>query len=161
MRHSISFLCLMLTVISCKESDSDTTEKEKIKEASWLIGKWENQTVDGILSENWEKLNDSTLVGKCFFIKNKDTLHFETIQLQQVGEELSYNTTIIGQNANKPIVLPEMESTENALAFENNSNDYPQKINYNLISKDSLSTEISGVQIGKPTSEKHVLLKVK
>ena len=31
-------------------------EKEKIKTAHWMLGKWEAKTPDGTLSENWEKL---------------------------------------------------------------------------------------------------------
>ncbi len=161
MWNKITFLCLILTVLSCKNSDSDLSEKEKIKASSWLLGKWESKTNSGTLSETWKKVNDSTFEGHSYFIKEKDTLHFETIILQQKGEELTYSTTIIGQNETKPFVFPAIENSEVQLVLENAKYDYPQKINYKLIAPDSLSTDISGIQLGNPSSEHYLLKKLK
>jgi DNA polymerase I-like protein with 3'-5' exonuclease and polymerase domains len=43
--------------------------------------------------------------------------------------------------------------------FENQKLDYPKKIIYNHLSKDSLVTEI--LQSGKPSSEKYLMKKIK
>jgi lipopolysaccharide export system protein LptA len=40
------------------------------------------------------KKNDSTYNGQVYFMKGTDTIHTEKILLQQVEDELSYNTTI-------------------------------------------------------------------
>jgi RNA-binding protein YhbY len=47
----------------------------------------------GTLTETWKKANDSTYNGQAYFMKGTDTIHTEKI-LQQVEDELSYNTTI-------------------------------------------------------------------
>jgi hypothetical protein len=143
---------LLLATVSCKNSESN--EKEKIKSANWLLGKWENKVDESSLSENWKKLNDSTFQAESFFTKDKDTLHFETITLQQKGENLIYSATVKGQNNDKPVSFNMTSETEKKLVFENPKHDYPQKITYTLINKDSLVTEISGIQLGKSSSEK-------
>lgn len=152
MFQKMTLLLLLLAIVSCKNSEA--TEKDKIKTANWLLGKWETKTADGTLSESWKQLNDSTFQGKSFFIKDKDTLHFETITLQQKGEELFYNATVKGQNENKAVAFKMTVGTAKELVFENPKHDYPQKITYTQIKKDSLVAAISGIQLGKPSSEK-------
>jgi hypothetical protein len=152
MFQKTTLILLLLAIVSCKNSEA--TEKDKIKSSKWLLGKWETKTVDGILSESWKQLNDSTFQGNSFFIKGKDTLHFESIVLQQKGEELIYSATVKGQNENKAVAFKMTSGTEKQLIFENPKHDYPQKITYSLINKDSLVASISGVQLGKTSSEK-------
>ena len=152
MFQKTTLILLFLTIVSCKNSEA--TEKDQIKSANWLLGKWETKTADGDLSESWKQLNDSTFQAESFFIKGKDTLHFESILLQQKGEDLFYNATVKGQNENKAVPFKLTKKTEKQLVFENPKHDYPQKITYTLINKDSLVASISGVQLGKPSSEK-------
>lgn len=152
MFQKTTLILLLLAIVSCKNSEKD--EKDKIKSANWLLGKWSTKTADGDLSEKWIQLNDSTFQGESFFIKGKDTLHFESILLQQNGEELIYNATVKGQNENKAVAFKMTAGTEKQLVFENPKHDYPQKITYSLINKDSLVASISGVQLGKPSAEK-------
>jgi hypothetical protein len=150
-------ILLLLAIVSCKNSEA--TEKDKIKIANWLLGKWENKIDEGTLSETWKQVNDSTFQAESFFIKGKDTLHFETIVLQQKGEELFYNASVKGQNSDKPVPFNMTSETAKKLVFENPKHDYPQKITYTIITKDSLVAEISGLQSGKPSSEKYGMKK--
>lgn len=159
MQKIVSTLSLLLIVSACQKDT--TAEKNLIKKADWLIGNWENKTNLGTLSENWKKVNDSTFKAKSLFIKDKDTIHKETILLQQKGEILIYTTNIKGQNDNKSIRFELNTETENELLFENIKNDYPQKISYKKTANNSLTTQISGVQFGKPSAEKYTLVKTK
>src|SRR6187402_1316220 len=152
MFQKTTLLLFLLAIVSCKKTES--TEKDQIKSANWLLGKWDTKTAGGDLSESWKQLNDSTFQGESFFIKGKDTLHFESIILQQKGEQLFYNATVKGQNENKAVAFRLTSKTEKQLVFENPKHDYPQKITYTLISKDSLLASISGMQLGKLSSEK-------
>jgi hypothetical protein len=152
MFQKTTLLLLLLAIVSCKNSEAN--EKDQIKSANWLLGNWSAKMADGDLSESWKQLNDSTFQGGSFFIKGKDTLHFESITLQQKGEELFYNATVKGQNENKAVTFKLTTKTAKQLVFENPKHDYPQKITYTLITKDSLVAAISGIQLGKPSSEK-------
>ncbi|MFV5696137.1 DUF6265 family protein [Flavobacterium sp. LB3P122] len=159
MFQKTTLILLLLALVSCKNSDSNKIEK--IKAASWLLGNWENKSADGNLTENWKKVNDSTFQAQSYYIKEKDTLHFEAITLQQKGEELTYNTAVKGQNEDKPVSFKLTTGTEKQLVFENPKHDYPQKISYTQITPDSLVAKISGMQQGKPSSEQFSMKKTK
>ena len=159
MQKKASLLSLLLVVTACQKNS--IIEKDQIKKADWLIGNWQSKTDFGILSENWEKVNDSTFKAESFFIKGKDTLHEENIVLQQKAEILTYITTIKGQNNSKPIHFQLKEEIENELIFENLKNDYPQRISYKKGINNSLITQISGIQSKKESTEKYTLVKTK
>jgi hypothetical protein len=159
MFQKTTFLLLLLALVSCKDSDSN--KNEKIKAASWLLGNWENKSADGNLTENWEKVNDSTFQAQSYYIKEKDTVHFESIILQQKGENLTYTATVKGQNNDKPVVFKLTTATDKQVSFENLKHDYPQKISYSQITPDSLVAKISGIQQGKPSSEQFSMKKTK
>ena len=155
MRQYFLFLSVSLLLFSC----TNNSKNEKIKATEWLIGQWKNTSEEGILTENWTKPNDSTLTAGSFFIKEKDTLHFETIRLIEKEGDLMYETTIKGQNNDKPILFPLLSETENELVFENLQNDYPQKIKYQRNSKSGITISISGTQSKKIVSEQFKMTK--
>jgi hypothetical protein len=151
------FILVVLTFVCCKNTES--VKSDKLKNAAWLLGNWENVSADGVLSENWSKLNDTTYSATSYFVKGKDTLHFETIVLAQKGENLTYFATVTGQNDDKAVAFPSSSETEEQLVFENAKHDYPQKITYTKGADNTLTTEISGNLNGKPGSEKFVMTK--
>ena len=155
MRQYFFFSSLSLLLFSC----TTTSKNEKLKATEWLIGQWENTSKDGVVTENWSKPNDSTLVAGSFYIKEKDTLHFEKIVLKEKEGDLVYETTIKGQNNDKTIVFPLLSETENELVFENLQNDYPQKIKYQRNSKSGITISISGKQAKKIVSEQFKMTK--
>jgi hypothetical protein len=157
MKKTISILFLILVFTSCLKSK----EASKIVVADWLLGKWENTSENGNLSETWTKVSDSIFKGQSYFIKGKDTLHSEQIKLEQKGEALFYISTIRGQNNDEPIAFSQNDTIEKQLVFENSKNDFPQKISYIKITNDSIVIQISGIQQGKPSSAKYSMKKVK
>jgi len=157
MKKAILILILALTCTSCLKSK----EISKIVVADWLLGNWENKSDDGDLLETWKKVNDSIYDGESYFIKGKDTLHFEKIQMKQKGEALYYIATIKGQNDDQPVTFKYNDTIEKQLVFENPKHDYPQKISYSQITKDSIVIQISGSQQGKPSSSKYSMKKTK
>jgi hypothetical protein len=157
MKKAILILILALTFTSCLKSK----EVSKIVVADWLLGNWENKSATGDLLESWKKINDSIYDGESYFIKGKDTLHFEKIQMKQKGEALFYIATIRGQNNDKPVTFKHNDTITKQLVFENPKHDYPQKIIYSQITKDSIIIQISGIQQGKPSSERFSMKKSK
>jgi hypothetical protein len=157
MRQYFFFSAISLLLFSC----TTTSKNEKIKASEWLVGEWKNESKEGIVTENWSKTNDSTLVAGSFFVKEEDTLHFENIILKEKEDELVYETIIQGQNNDKPIVFNLLSETENELVFENLQNDYPQKIKYLRNSKTAITISISGKQAKKFVSEQFKMTKSK
>jgi hypothetical protein len=157
MKKAILFLTTILIFTSCEKSK----EVSKIVVADWLLGKWENNSDGGNLSETWEKVNDSIFIGESYFVKGKDTLHSEKIQMKQKGDNLFYIATVKGQNNGKPVTFIHNDTIVKQLVFENPKHDFPQKISYSQITKDSIVIEISGIQQGKPSSERFSMKKSK
>ena len=157
MKKTALILILISTLTSCQKSK----EVSKIVGSDWLLGKWENKSDEGNLLETWKKVNDSLFIGESYFIKEKDTLHSEKIQLKQKGENLLYVSTIKGQNNNKPISFVHKPEIEKQLVFENPKSDYPKKIVYKKIAADRLLIEISGIQQEKQSFNRYSMKKTK
>ncbi|WP_395049130.1 DUF6265 family protein [Flavobacterium sp.] len=157
MKKTILILIIAVTLTSCLKSK----ETSKIVVADWLLGKWENNSENGNLTETWKKVNDSIYNGESYFVKGKDTLHAEQIKLEQKGEALFYISTIKGQNNDEPVTFIQNDTIEKQLVFENPKNDFPQKISYLKITNDSILIQISGIQQGKPSSSKYSMRKMK
>jgi hypothetical protein len=157
MKKAILIIVTILLFASCGKSK----EFSKIVGKDWLLGKWENKSDDGNLLEIWRKVNDSLFIGESYFIKEKDTLHSEKIELKQHGEALFYTTTIQGQNDDKPVTFKQNVEIAKQLVFENPNNEYPRKIVYKPFAKDHLLIEISGIHQEKLSSARYSLKKTK
>ncbi len=164
MKKYIFLFLIILSIFSCKKYDKNGREIkdfDELEKANWLLGNWEFKNENGTLKEIWTSKNDSTFAGQSYFIIKKDTIHNETIDLLENNGILQYVATIKGENQNLPTTFNFQETEENELKFENPKHDYPSLILYKL--KDSLNLEItiSGKQLGKKSSEKFILIKIK
>lgn len=151
--------------VHCKKYDAFGNEIKtfsEIKNANWLIGKWQHQTDSTTIAENWIQENDSTLTATSYFVQqNKDTLHHQTIELVQNDNQLRYYATIIGENNNEPIPFQKTTEANNELVFENPKSNYPQKIVYKKVATSKLLITISGTVKGKINTESYSLTKFK
>lgn len=148
----------LFVLIGCQNKSEK--QFEKLEKMNWLIGQWENTTPEGHLTETWSKVNDSTFSGQAYFIlKEKDTVHSESIVLTQVSEDLIYRPTVKGQNNDEPVDFKLTSDTENSFSFENPNHDYPQKIVYKKVSEKSLVATISGKEQGKTSTESYQMTK--
>ncbi|SCY87619.1 DUF6265 family protein [Flavobacterium caeni] len=161
MKQTIYGCALMVALAAASCGKQKDEPAHQINKAEWFLGNWGHQTPQGDLSENWEKINDSTYHGASYFIKGKDTLFAESIVLSEVKGDLLYNVTVPGQNGDLPVAFKMTSGTANQLVFENPSHDYPKKITYRLVNQDSIVAEISGTQEGKAMSETFPLGRLK
>lgn len=146
MKNRLLLLSLVtfLSINSCQKDNSNT-------EVDWLIGTWENKTEDGTFTETWFKTNNETKEGlkydrleaKSTFIKNGDTLFQEEVILFKMDKWI-YSVMASNQNDGKATLFTATTIKNNELVFENPEHDFPKKITYKLVNKDSLYAEISG-----------------
>jgi len=159
MKKNIFATAILSTLIftACKKEDEKAPlEIEKVK---WISGEWQNKSKDGILTESWERINDTVFNAVCYFVHGKDTLHNEKISLLQSDNAIIYSPTVKGENGNRPVHFKITSVNANELVFENPKHDYPQKIVYTKITEDSLVTKISGMVNGKPYLESYPMKK--
>jgi hypothetical protein len=138
-----------------------STRHPQLKKASWLLGDWKNKTARGITMESWKKLNDSTYLGKSYQLRGMDTVSAEHIRLEEHHDKLYYIPTVKNQNEGKQVTFTMSESSADSFVFENPEHDFPQKITYNRINKDSLVAEISGSYKGKQRAIKFPMGRIK
>lgn len=155
MKNTLPLLLVVALCIGCKNSEKEN----QLKSADWLIGTWENKDPQSNMVEIWSKTNDSVYSGESYFIKGKDTLHNEKIQLVQKGDLVQYIPTVKGQNNDQPVNFNLTSKTAKQLVFENPKHDFPQKIIYKQITVDSLVATISGTTHGKGASESYPMKK--
>ncbi len=165
MNKTITFLSAAMlcgALLSCNSKKETETPSIKspvaktyphLEKAAWLIGSWGNTSSEGVLSENWKKVNDSVYHGESYFVVGKDTVFSENIQLAETNGKLVYNVTVPGQNNGQATPFELTSSSGSQMVFENPEHDFPNRITYNKISNDSLVAEISGIQKGKPAKE--------
>ncbi|MGV3696878.1 DUF6265 family protein [Flavobacterium sp.] len=159
MKNRITLVSALAILCLCSCQNKSGGKFEKLKKMEWLVGNWEQKLPDGTVSETWIKENDSTYSGKSYFIKEKDTVHLESIVLTQKEDALLYIPTVSGQNNNEPITFTLKSDAGNTFSFENPAHDYPQKITYKKVSDKSLIATISGIQQGKQSQESYPMSK--
>lgn len=137
-----------LLLVSCKKEIKPEVvankEYNKLKKAEWFLGNWENVSEEASLTEKWIVKNDSTYYAETYYIGNGDTLFSEKVDLVQIGSELFFIPTVTNQNDNKGVEFRLTAFADDELIFENPEHDFPKKITYKLIDKDSIFAQISG-----------------
>lgn len=150
---------MLLLMVACtnkgneKTSSSNPVKTNKLAYASWLIGRWENNSAQGNYTETWEVENDSAYKGASYFVIANDTVSDEKLSLAQRGEALLYIPTVKDQNGGDPVEFSMTSASDHVLVFENPQHDFPQKITYTKISNDSMVAEISGTMNGKANAQ--------
>jgi hypothetical protein len=140
---------LIMCCIAFAHTSYAQQKSSSIAQAKWLIGSWKNQSAKTLDIETWKKLNDSTFVGGSYSLAGTDTVSSEHIRLEQHAGKLYYIPTVKNQNNGKAVTFTLTSANQKQLVFENPEHDFPQKITYTQITKDSLLAEISGLRKGK------------
>ncbi|MDR2238114.1 MAG: DUF6265 family protein [Chryseobacterium sp.] len=139
-----------------------TVRQSEIKKMEWLLGTWETKTPKGSLYETWTRKSPVEFQGKSYFLKNKDTLLFETVRLVEKDKKLHYMVSVKNQNGGFPVSFVAKSSpTAEAVRFENPLHDFPQAISYQKKGKDSLLAEISGKKDGREMKQQFPMRKIK
>lgn len=157
----IQSVLLVVICITLVHTSSFAQKSDPISHVKWLIGSWKNQSAKTLDIETWKKLNDSTFIGRSYSLAGIDTVSSEHIRIEQHKGKLYYIPTVKNQNDGKAVTFTLTSFNNKHLVFENPEHDFPQKITYTQISKDSLIAEISGTRKGKQKVIQFPMKKVK
>jgi hypothetical protein len=123
------------------------------------LGNWEMKTPKGKTIETWKKTKDS-LVGKSYQIDLKgDSVLLEKVAIKDIKGSLYYCVT--GAGHAETINFKMVPSGNGLLIFENNENDFPQRIIYQNKGENELLAWIEGLSDGKETKYEFPYLKQK
>ncbi len=164
---TVAAICALNACGSNSEQSTTTTGQankptyEAVAAAKWLCGAWTCPAGDAMVIESWAAENDSTLAGKSYIVKGKDTMPDETIILQQRGAEVAYIPTVTNQNAGQPVKFVQTSANGKEWVFENPTHDFPQKIKYTKVTNDSLVATISGREDGIVRDKDYPMRRIK
>ncbi len=140
--HFFSLLIISIVFIQCKQSKK--LPKKNITQFNWLSGSWEMKEADGIVTEQWKQVNDSLMEGSSDFIKGDSVIPFETIRLFKRNNDFYYEAKAAGQNKELPVEFKLTAFSDTGFVAENPLHDFPKRITYRLVNKDSIHAFVDG-----------------
>jgi hypothetical protein len=146
--QKISIAIFFLLFAGISVSAQSFSEKD-FKPLHVLKGLWKMETGRGAIYEEWQVKSDDKLAGRSFRINNADTIVMERIELYIRGNEIVYSPVVTNQNNNQAVFFKLISNTDNCYIFENKEHDFPQRVIYNLVSKDAVHARIEGVRNGQ------------
>ncbi|RYY40239.1 MAG: hypothetical protein EOO08_07865 [Chitinophagaceae bacterium] len=142
-------LIVLLMLASCSDQKTESKEYPQIQKMAWLEGRWavempakdvmEKQPDEVV--EEWVRESDSVLVATSWVHTGKDSVLGERMRLEEKGGRLKFVATVPGQNAGRPVTF---KDSNNTATFINAEHDFPQRIRYRPVTRDSAIAEISG-----------------
>lgn len=143
-KYTVALLALLL--VSFVQLDA-------FKQLSGLKGVWKMQTKRGGLYEEWSIVDDKYLQSRGYFVKGTDTVVNERVALQHKADGIYYTSTVENQNNRQPVAFKLTAAANNTFVFENPEHDFPKRIVYRLINKDSIHAFIDdGIDSSKKRS---------
>lgn len=123
---------------SCEEKQGHFKMEE-------LVGNWKDEGTNKQFYEEW-KASESGLEGLGFVLSKGDTIMIENMNMVERDSNLEFEVRVNNQNRGQVISFKATDCSENFVAFENPEHDFPQSIEYSLVSKNELKVTLSGVE---------------
>jgi Domain of unknown function (DUF6265) len=109
-----------------------------------LEGKWIMKTKRGTIGEEWVKVSKDHLQNRGFYVKGIDTTVTERVALKHMKDGIFYISTVEDQNNRQPVSFKLTSAKKNIFVFENDAHDFPKRIVYEIIKRDSIHAYIDG-----------------
>lgn len=166
MVKNLYVLLVVFTLFSCADSEVVKVETEveessvfKLDDLKWLEGVWVDKSTFGFRGvtyiEDWVYYEDS-LSGRGLSVENGDTTQTEQFAIRIINEQLMY----VARPATEPVIgFPSIKEDKNELVFENKAHDFPSRISYQRVKKDSLIIELNGIVL--PQGDRTMKFKLK
>ena len=115
--------------------------QDDVEAAAWLSGCWIASAGDSRSEEVWMEPEGGLMVGMGRNLRDGVATGYEYLRLQRVNGRLTYSAYPSGQ---EPTDFPATVVSADRLRFENPQHDFPQAIEYERTSTDSLTAKVYG-----------------
>ena len=147
LRAILAVLLSVPMLLSCEKTREDPwKDTGELKKFRWLAGDWHGARGEKSSLESWKLVDGPALSGVGMSIRDGDTTIVETLTLAEQEGKVFYTADVRGNPAPVPFEMVKWDSSQ--AVFENLSHDFPQRIIYFPIEKDSLHVRIEGDQNG-------------
>lgn len=116
---------------------------DSLESAHWLSGDWSYQDANKTIQESWRIINDNTLEGRgqTHSVPEDKLISAEELRLVSMTGQVFLIAKVASNEFPVPFKLSHCDAQ--TLVFENTSHDFPQKIIYQLVTKDTLKATVS------------------
>ncbi|MDT0648998.1 DUF6265 family protein [Autumnicola edwardsiae] len=135
--------CLALIIFSFGNIDSSKAHEDQQVSFDWMLGTWKrtNNTDNSSTFENWIKKSSEEYSGVGYTLNNRDTIFKEDLRFfYKAG---NWNLEVTGEDE-KPVIFPVSTYASNKFIAENEENEFPKKITYQLQNDQLLATITDG-----------------
>ncbi|MGB5818459.1 MAG: hypothetical protein WBG90_03165 [Saonia sp.] len=133
-----TYLLILLTFFIANE----TILGQEAKTVALLVGTWKVR--DKEQYEVWEQSENSALKGYGFKIKEHQKVITEQLSIAMEGNTLVYKAMVPDQNEGKTIPFILNSSFKEGLSFENDTHDFPKKIQYIITNDSEIQVKVLG-----------------
>lgn len=127
------FILFLISLQAC--------ELKGTKQVDFLVGTWKIEGKETY--ESWKKVGDK-LKGESYKMKEGQKYVSETLEIKPKEEKIIYTATVLNQNEGKAIPFTLNMSINELYSFENLTHDFPNKIQYKILSDTELQLSVLG-----------------
>ena len=135
---------ILMLAFSTPQQSNNFSQLHALTGGTWVMG-----SANGRVCERWVKQSDNLLTNRSFKVKGNDTTWQESVRLLNEGSKVTYWSRVANENEGKEVPFILTEAKDNRFTFSNPQHDFPQRIIYELVNKDSLHAWIEGNTGGK------------
>lgn len=136
-RVLILFIMLVLIGSSC-----DTGRSPVYIFLKDLKGMWKLE--DKEIYEKWMELKDDEYYATIYKIDGTRTTVLQNIRIIDENEIIYYEARVFAQNQGRPSRFKLVEQSKVKVIFSNEENDFPQDVQYEFLTQDSLKVTLGG-----------------
>lgn len=107
---------------------------------NFLQGTWQIENKESF--EHWDKLNENSLKGFSYKIKNGEIIISEYLNIEKKENDIVYTAFVLNQNEGKGINFKLIQN-DSAFIFENPDHDFPKIISYQKFAGNKILVSIS------------------
>ena len=153
-----SFIIVFVAFLSCNQSNIKSTSDSNTSDFKWIVGKWTNNTdSNAIFFENWSVNSFGNYNGVSYILSKKDTVFYESIQLNNSDSGIFYSVAVNNQNKAQAVHFKLVSTKNQTYIFENKKHDFPQSITYQYKAPDTLNAWIEGTVKGNLKKESFLM----
>src|SRR4030095_15803091 len=140
------FGLLILLFLAMAFSFTKKRDEKKVDSFKWLEGSWKMPMKNGgSILERWKYINDTILWGESRDISADGTWKIlENLKLVYENGTYFYASKVHGQNNDQAVWFKITSHSEKGFIAEKPDHDFPKRITYKLINKDSIHAFIDG-----------------
>lgn len=140
--HRLKILSVVI-LFSSFALNAMQTSCDNLSVAYWLLGEWQDQRSEVVVTEVWHKVSDETYEGVgTTYSKAKQTTSTESMRLVTMLGQVFFIAKVSSND--KPVAFKLTTCNAKKLVFENPQHDFPKKLDYHLLQPDRIQVLVSG-----------------